>query len=152
MKEYHVIPSKPKTASNLWKPTDKQLWGQISEARGLIAEGRWRPADRESLRANWEEMEKAFGIDGATPEGRQEILNSVANEITPEHYTGTRPPMRSKKPATLGKELLAFWWASTYCSGGFLYFKFCLAGADQGRRVYIHSIHPDRNEKNVNAN
>jgi hypothetical protein len=104
----------------------------------------WLPADPGKLKANFDEIEKLFGIDTALQEDQNEILLGILCEIRPEHYVGGRPPQQAYEVAILGKELFAFQWASSCCNGRQMYFKFCIKGTEEGRRIYVCSIHPSR--------
>jgi hypothetical protein len=64
---------------------------------------KWLPADPAKLKADFDELETAFGIDTALLEDQKEIFVRTLAEITANHYAGTRPPMQSYEPATRGK-------------------------------------------------
>lgn len=74
-------------------------------------------------------------------EDHKRLLLAALGEITAGDYAGSRPPTKSYEPATRDIEMFAFCWQSAYFSVQ-MYFKFCLAGADKGRKPFIFSIHP----------
>ncbi|MBZ5591264.1 MAG: hypothetical protein LAP39_03445 [Acidobacteriia bacterium] len=110
--------------------------------------GKWLPADAKKLKANFDELEAVFGMETTLAEDQQAILLAPFGEVTPEHYAGTRPPARSYEPAIYHEELFAFRWSSLFFSNHEMYFKFCLSGADEGRRAFICSIHEHRENQN----
>ena len=66
-------------------------------------------------------------------------LEVAANEIAPEHYAGTHPPMPSYEKACKDAELFVFHWDSAHF-GRKMYLKFCLVK----ETLFIVSFHPDR--------
>lgn len=108
----------------------------------------WRPAEPAKLLANFQELEERFGKETALADDQTEILLGILAEIKPEHYRGRRPPPKSYEPTTLGTELFAFRWTSSFFGSAEMYFKFGLQGDGTGRRAYIFSIHPHRTEQN----
>jgi len=100
------------------------------------------------LKANFDDLEQRFGVATTTTEDQTAILLAVAQEITPDHYAGTRPPQEAYEDAIKGEDLFAFRWKSSFFGNEEMYFKFALKGADKGRRAYICSIH-EHHKKNV---
>jgi hypothetical protein len=140
-----VIPSKRPIEAALERPSLKELWGKINEARALVQKSRWAPAFPEKLKADFDELEGALGIETALPEDQMAILMQALTEIQAADYAGTRPPMRSYERATRSLEMFAFRWKSAHFNCK-MYFKFSLGGADKGRRAWVYSIHPHRED------
>lgn len=69
-------------------------------------------------------------------------------EIKAADYAGKYPPMRSYEGATSSLEMFAFHWRSKHFNCD-MYLKFSLGGADKGRRVWVYSIHPHRDDKDA---
>jgi len=145
---YHVIPSKRPIAAAFERPSVKELWGKINEARTLVRKSCWAPAVPSKLKADFDELEQTFGIETALPEDQTAILMQALAEIQAVDYAGTRPPMRSYEGATVSLDMFAFRWKSTHFNCE-MYFKFSLGGADKGRRVWVYSIHQHRDDKDA---
>jgi hypothetical protein len=142
-----VIPSKRPVSTVLARPSTKELWGKLTEAKHLVQNEKWAPAMPEKLQACFDELEE-LGIETALPEDQKAIFMMALSEIRADHYAGSRPPMRSYEPATSNLEMFAFRWESIHFNCC-MYFKFSLGGADKGRRVWMFSIHPNRDEHNA---
>jgi hypothetical protein len=128
------------------RPSHKELHGKLRDALALVRGGQWRPADVQKLQADWDALEDEFGVETTLREDQLSILTSVMEEIKPEHYKGHRPPEKSYEPATKGLDMFAFRWDSTLFGHAEMYFKFSVSGTDKGRRVWIFSLHPNRDE------
>ena len=137
-----MIPLKPK-GNIVERPSYRELDNKLKELRVLLADGRWRPADLLKLRANFDDLEQKFGLDTTTSQDQATLLLSVAHEISPRDYAGTRPPQEAYEESIRGEDLFAFRWKSAFFGNEEMYFKFALRGADKGRRAYICSIHED---------
>ena len=137
-----MIPSKYSTR---WAPTHRELSKKIREALSLVKNGRWSPGQPVKLKADFDELEKEFDIEMALLEDQEKILLAVLNEIKPEHYAGTHPPTKAYETTVKGRDLFAFAWKSPFFDGQEMYFKFCMNGTDDRKRVFILSIHPSRN-------
>lgn len=68
-----------------------------------------------------------------------DLIRKCLDEIKPEHYAGTRPPLKSYEPRIEGKELFAFCWNSK-CCGKMMYLKFVL----KNEYFYYVSFHEDK--------
>lgn len=79
----------------------------------------------------------ALGI-GDTNELWQ-LISDLLKEISPKHYSGSRPPQKSYEKTIAGLELLAFSWCSQKLAKE-MYIKFALKNA----RYYYVSLHPSR--------
>lgn len=112
----------------------------------MVEAGKWLPANPAKLKANFDEIEVTFGMETALTEDQTVILVGAIREIKPDQYKGVRPPPRSYEPAIRGQEILGFRWKSAFFSGYEMYFKFCLNGAEDGRRAFICSIHEHRDQ------
>lgn len=142
---HHVIPSNRGKAQ---RPTHKELSNKLRDCAELIASGQWLPCDPAKLKANFDELEKLFGVETTLAEDQTEILFGALKEITPDHYSGARPPPQSYERVIRGKELLAFRWRSGYFKNKEMYFKFCVSGSETSKRAYVCSIHPHRPGEN----
>lgn len=138
----------PSNSGSRGRPSHKELSNKIKECKALVAVGKWLPADPVKLKANLDELEEVFGVETALREDQTNILMAALREITPEHYSGPRPPARSYEPAAYNKELLGFRWTSTFFHGQEMYFKFCVTGAENTRAAFVFSIHPHRADEN----
>ena len=67
------------------------------------------------------------------------LILELLDEISPDGYTGGRPPQKSYEKTIEGSELFAFSWDSQKLSGK-MYLKFALKGG----RFYYVSLHKDR--------
>lgn len=139
----HVIPS---NRGGRARPSHKELQGKLREALALVRSHQWRPADIQKLQADWNTLEDELGAETTLPEDQFSILTSVMEEIRPEHYKGDRPPKRSYEPVTKGLEMFAFRWDSTFFGQTEMYFKFSVSGIGKSRRIWIYSLHPNRDE------
>lgn len=145
-----MIPSKrtEQASAAVVRPSEKELWKKLTEAKELIKRAKWLPAAPPKLRADFEELETLFDIETALPEDQSAILLTALEEIAAADYVGSRPPMRSYERATHNQEMFAFHWKSAHfkCE---MYFKFCFSGADKGRRAWVFSIHPHREDQDA---
>jgi hypothetical protein len=141
-----VIPSK-RTGQVSTRPSKGELYKKLTEASLLIKDGKWFPANAVKLQANWDELETTFGVETTLLEDRTDILTQALREIEVEDYAGARPPQQSYEASAHGGEMFAFQWESGFLQKSEMYFKFCLTGADNGRRVCVFSIHPKRDRK-----
>ena len=98
------------------------------------------------MQADWDALEDEFGVETTLPEDQLSILASVMTETKPEHYKGDRPPKMSYEPATKDLEMFAFRWDSILFGRTEMYFKFSVSGTGKGRRIWIYSLHPNRDE------
>lgn len=142
-----MIPSKRPVDPAIERPSTKELWGKLREAKQLIQKAKWAPAMPAKLQADFEELE-SLGIETALPEDQTAIFLKALEEIQADDYAGTRPPMRSYEGATRNLELFAFRWKSAHFNCE-MYFKFCLGGTDKGRRTWVFSIHPHRDDQDA---
>lgn len=135
---HHVIPSNR-------RPSHKELSKKLREATECVQGKRWLPADPAKLKANWDELEEACGVESAALEEEQTaILVAILKEAKPEYYAGKHPPERSYERGTGGSELFAFRWQSTFFGNRMMFFKFSLVGAGRGAKAFIYSVHPNR--------
>ncbi|HEV2960450.1 MAG TPA: hypothetical protein VG649_01395 [Candidatus Angelobacter sp.] len=123
------------------RPSEKELRKKLEEAKMLIRQDRWSPASPGKLAANFSEIEEKLNIDATLSEDHKALLLAALDEIKVADYAGEHPPQKSYEPATKNVDMFAFCWQSSYFSER-MYFKFCLVGADKGRRAFIFSIHP----------
>ena len=76
-----------------------------------------------------------------------EALCAALQEISPNHYSGRRPPDKSYEPGVKGDDLFAFSWASKHF-GKSMYVKFCLHKFDEQKwALFVFSLHEDNPEK-----
>lgn len=137
-----MIPSKRSIGSALGRPSSKELWKKLTEAKHLVQNGQWLPAMPAKLQADFEEL-NSLGIETALQEDQTSLFMQALDEIQAADYAGTRPPMRSYEGATTNLEMFAFRWKSTHFNCE-MYLKFSLGGVDKGRRAWMYSIHPHR--------
>ena len=128
------------------RPTHKELSAKLWEARNLTQGGRWLPARVEKLDANFRELEEEFDVETTLPEDKVGIVLAVLAEIRPDDYVGDRPPQRSYEQATRTQELFEFQWTSGHFSDAVMYFKFSICGTGEYKKLYIYSLHRNREE------
>ena len=133
------------------RPSTRELYRKINEAKRLLQAGRWRPVNVLKMQANWEEIEQTFPtIDTSLREDQEKILATVLNEISPEHYVGGHPPEPSYEPVVSGQDMWEFRWTSAFFGNRTMYLKFCFSKGDEiSRRLYMMSLHQNRDLKNV---
>jgi hypothetical protein len=142
-----VIPSKRPVQAALERPSSKELWKKLAEAKALIQRAKWAPAVPEKLKADFDELE-SIGVETTLPEDQTAIFVKAMDEIEAGNYDGTRPPMRSYENETRDLEMFAFRWKSSHFNC-VMYLKFSLGGADKGRRAWVFSIHPHRDDQDA---
>lgn len=118
------------------RPGHSELRGKILKARAKVSSADWLMASPAKQVAEFRDL------DLWTFAEMTQALEVATNEIAPEHYVGTRPPMRSYERACRGAELLAFAWDSAHF-GRRMYLKFCFVK----ETLYIVSFHPARTPK-----
>ena len=69
------------------------------------------------------------------------LIRELLEEISPEHYTGYRPPLKSYEKTINGHDLFAFSWKS-HKLGSRIYLKFAL----KNNRYYYVSLHPSKED------
>lgn len=114
------------------RPYPKELNTKLKEAREAAASGRIHLVESVPILADLLDLD--FLMKNLVRE-----LPGIIGEITPKHYKGERPPMRSYEKPILNLELFPFSWKSKIfgCS---MYLKFALKGG----YLWIVSLHMDR--------
>jgi hypothetical protein len=107
MRGYHVIPSRPKR-QRPERPSPRECQSKLTEVRGLIAEGKWRPAEAKKLQADFDKLADRFGVQTTTLEDQKELLLRAAQEAAPGDYKGGHPPHKAYEATIKDKELFAF--------------------------------------------
>jgi hypothetical protein len=123
------------------RPSHKELFGKLSEARKAVGQGRVALLNPVSLAADAVELDYAIEFDLV------KVLTELLEAASASDYTGSHPPQRSYEPDIQGLELFAF----TVASRRFkcrVYLKFALA---QGW-FWLVSLHPDRPVKEDHEN
>ena len=118
------------------RPAHSELRGKILKVRAKIAAADWLMASTEKQIAEFRDLRLWTAAE------MTRALEVAANEFTPEHYAGTRPPLRSYEKACKGAELFAFCWDSAHF-GRRMYLKFCFVR----ETLFIVSFHSDRTPK-----
>jgi len=118
------------------RPSHKELRGKVLKAREKITAADWSMANPEKQVGEFRDLNLWTGAE------MTRALEIAANEVTPEHYAGTRPPMRSYEGACKDAELFAFRWDSAHF-GRRMYLKFCLVK----ETLFIVSFHRDSTPK-----
>ncbi len=118
------------------RPTSRECLKKIKAAQEKILQSDWAPAERTKLLANFEEL------DLWTSEEHTDALQTAIQEVKPEDYAGSYPPLRSYEEACKDAELFAFAWDSTQFSCR-MYLKFCFVRGS----LYMLSFHKDRPPK-----
>jgi hypothetical protein len=115
------------------RPTKKELFNKIREAKEAVLDGRIEIVDPISLAADAIEL----GYDITTE--LQVILDKLLNDISSDHYTGSRPPQKSYEAVIQNLELFAFVVESVMLENK-VYLKFALSGG----AVWLVSLHKNR--------
>jgi hypothetical protein len=118
------------------RPSHKELFGKIVEARLAVSQGQVLILELETLAQDALELEYDIETELLT------ILKELLEETEPEHYVGTRPPQRSYEHEITDLELFAFVRESSRFDC-YIYYKFALA---QGK-LWLVSLHQDRSKK-----
>jgi hypothetical protein len=135
------------SCGNNFRPSVRERDSRLKLASKLLTENKWRPANPQKLLANWEELESVFGVDVALTEDQHVILESVLSEVRASNYAGSAPPEKSYERSTVGQELFEFRWNSITFQGSLMYFKFSISPAGGDQRLYVHSLHPNRERR-----
>ena len=115
------------------RPSPKELFGKLRLAKQAVREERVALLNQLSLAADAIELDYSIDFELDT------VLVGLLDELTPAHYTGSRPPQRSYEQDIQGLELFAF----TVESQRFkcrVYLKFAL----DGDMFWLVSLHQDR--------
>ena len=84
------------------RPTQKELFKKIREARSAVVEGRIAILQQEAFAIN--ALELGYLVESEL----HEVLTQLLDETTPAHYVGGRPPRRSYEQEIKDLELFAF--------------------------------------------
>jgi hypothetical protein len=144
---YHVIPSRSDGLIPPHRPSPKELWKKLKEAKSLVKNGKWFPVSPAKLQANWDGIEEDFNIDTTLAEDQIKILLTSLEEIKADDYCGFHPPEPSYEgdPNVKGQEMWAFCWDSPFFGNTRMYFKFCFTKSDESsRKLGMLSIHPSK--------
>jgi hypothetical protein len=122
------------------RPTYKELSGKLKNGKEALTEKSGLFADpskavSELMELNILETEKVWPL-----------ICELLEEISPDDYTGGKPPQKSYEPAIEGSELFAFTWNSIKLSK-MMYLKFVL----KDETFYYVSLHEDRPILNNNG-
>ncbi len=118
------------------RPSHKELYGKIREAKKAVSEGRILIVEQEAVAADALELEYLIETELLG------VLQELLEETSPGHYAGTRPPQRSYEREIEGLELFAFVVESMRFKCR-VYFKFALAEGF----FWLVSLHQDRSNK-----
>jgi hypothetical protein len=102
------------------RPSHKELYGKIREAKKAVSEGRILIVEQEAVAADALELEYLIETELLG------VLQELLEETSPGHYAGTRPPQRSYEREIEGLELFAFVVESNRFKCR-VYYKFALA-------------------------
>lgn len=119
-------------------PTHRALTGKIRQALKAVQAGNIAFLKPDSIAADLLKL-------GCAVNEMPEILTALLKQVTPDHYTGTRPPQRSYEEDLRGFELYAFKIESKRF-GCVIYFKFAL----KEDFLWVVSIHEDRPDRETN--
>ncbi len=115
------------------RPSKKELFNKIRDAREAVADGRIEIAEAHIVAAD------AIELDYDIENDLKDILLKILETISPDHYKGLRPPDRSYKKQIKGLDLFAFV-AAPSCFNCSVYLKFALAH----NTFWLVSLHKDR--------
>lgn len=119
------------------RPSKRELFNKIKEAREAVLAGRIEVVDAVSLATDAIELGYDLGTELAI------LLEELLNNISHDHYTGSRPPQKSYEKVIQSLELFAFVAASDLLNEK-VYLKFALAGG----ALWLVSLHKNRPFKN----
>ena len=115
------------------RPSKKELFNKIREAREYVLADQIEIVDAVSLAADAVEVGYDIGTELTA------LLDELLNVISPDHYTGSRPPQKSYEAVIQNLELFAFAATSVMVENQ-IYLKFALAGG----KFWLVSLHRDR--------
>lgn len=115
------------------RPSYKELFNKLREARKAVAENRIALLNPMSLAADAIELDYDIQLELII------ALMELLEAATPSDYTGSRPPQRSYEQDIQGLELFAFIVTSRRFKCR-VYLKFALAE----NCFWLVSLHPDR--------
>jgi hypothetical protein len=118
------------------RPSHKELYGKIREAKKTVAEGKVLIVEQEAVAADALDLEYFIETE------LLDVLQELLEETSPGHYAGTRPPQRSYEREIEGLELFAFGVESNRFKCR-VYYKFALAQ----EFFWLVSLHQDRGDK-----
>ncbi len=84
------------------RPSHKELYGKIRQAKKTVAEGKVLIVEQEAVAADALELEYLIETELLG------VLQELLEETNPGHYAGTRPPQRSYEREIEGLEIFAF--------------------------------------------
>ena len=114
------------------RPSRKEIYNKIKKAKEAVLTEAIIVIDSEVI------AEDAIEL-GYQAKNLTKVLSDILEEIGPNHYAGSRPPMKSYKSDILDLELFAFRWMSKLF-GCESYLKFCI----KQDFLYLVSLHQDR--------
>lgn len=115
------------------RPSNKELFGKLREARAAVQKGNIFPLDQDVI------AEDAIELGYDIGDELQQVLTELLDESTVHHYAGSRPPQKSYKQEIEGLELFAFVVESRRFAGR-VYFKFAIIEG----LLWLVSLHQDR--------
>ena len=116
------------------RPRHKELSGKLKSAKEILT------SKKEGLFANPSKApSELMALDILETEKIWPLIVELLDEITPEDYSGGRPPQKAYEPTIEGSELFAFSWNSQKLSRR-MYIKFVL----KDETFYYVSLHEDR--------
>jgi len=115
------------------RPTHKELTGKIEAAKRALAEMRIDYINRKDIAS--EALKLGYLFEDEFPE----IFSELLDNTKPEHYAGSRPPLRSYEKEIKNMELFAFNVRSEIL-GRIIYYKFSI----RKNYCYVVSLHGDR--------
>ena len=119
----------------MMRPSHKELYGKIHEAKKAVSEGRVLIVEQEAVAADALELEFLVETELLG------VLEELLEETSPGHYAGTRPPQRSYEREIEGLELFAFVVESVRFKCR-VYYKFALAE----EFFWLVSLHQDKSD------
>jgi hypothetical protein len=115
------------------RPSDKEVFKRIKEAREAVAEGRIAILNQGAIASD--ALELGYLIE----EELESLLSELLDMISPTHYVGTRPPQKSYEQNIKDLELFAFEVISSHFECP-IYFKFALSTGV----LWLVSLHKSR--------
>lgn len=123
------------------RPSKKELFNKIREVKNAVSSNRIEIVDAVSLAAD--AIELAYDISTEL----KIVLKDLLHSISPDQYSGSRPPQKSYEAVIQNLELFAFVADSEFLEQK-VYFKFALAGGS----IWLVSLHKDRPFEKGNKN
>lgn len=118
--------------NNRYRPSHKELTGKLKDAREAVSKGHIETINQTVIAKDAHEL-------GYLIEELPEVLTELLEGLTPEHYSGQRPPDRSYTKQIQGLDMFVFITYSELLQNS-VYLKFAIKDG----RFWLVSLHRNR--------